>query len=255
MYTYTLEQFAQGRFDVFAENGTRAGSIIGGANNWTAEIGNKVVGRFKNKVKAAHAILKDRGIQGIYQQMRAIIESPNGLLQSYKDDFYVCDRQYIAAWHCATSLIWVVRKSGTHLFSLDLPLTKTEGEAILDAMHPNRTGSPWELYLVDVLDLKVKPITETVARKLIAQTPKYAIKDGAITSTGAEIAKFNISLSLGSDRQCDVTIDCLHEPSQRMIAVLQRMARIALHQAKNNYSIFASSTISVLFEKKKMFCR
>lgn len=253
---FTLEKFGEGRFDVLAENGMRAGSIVGGSDIWCAEVGNKVIGYLPNRTKAAEAIMKDRGIQGIYQQMQAIIESPKGLLQSYKDDFYLDDRKFIESWHCATSLIWVVRKSGTHIIALDMPFTKKEGEAILGAMHPDRTGSPWELYLVDVIDLKVKPVTETVARSLITRTPKFGIKNGFITSHGSDIAKIDMSLAQGYqqfDRRCNVTINCKNEPSIRTLAVLQRMAFIAVSLENNGDLFSAPATIAVFFEKKQLF--
>jgi hypothetical protein len=102
---YQLQQFASGRFDVLAENGMRAGSILGGAGSWCAEIGNRGVGYYETQDLAARAILQDQGITGIFDQMKAIIESGKLLQKAYSDDFSVNDQSYVKEWACATNLL------------------------------------------------------------------------------------------------------------------------------------------------------
>ncbi|NEX60220.1 hypothetical protein [Noviherbaspirillum galbum] len=89
---YKLEKFATGRFDVPAENGSRMGAITGGGTGehaaWCAEIGNKVVGYFPTRPRAATAIMEARGVKGLFAQMQAIVEAPDGILKNYLDDFF-----------------------------------------------------------------------------------------------------------------------------------------------------------------------
>lgn len=56
---YTLDKFATGRYDVRLPSGMRAGSIIGGAGTWCAEIGNKSLGYRATKALAAELILDE----------------------------------------------------------------------------------------------------------------------------------------------------------------------------------------------------
>lgn len=60
---YTLDCFASGRYDVLLPNGARAGSIIGGADTWAAEVGNQTLGYGKTKEKAAEKIMVNRGLR------------------------------------------------------------------------------------------------------------------------------------------------------------------------------------------------
>jgi hypothetical protein len=253
---FSLEKTSAGRFDVHAVNGSRAGAIIGGAGTWCAEVGNRVVGHFPTKEAAAEAILKDQGIEDIFVQMQAIIESPDGLLKRYKDDFYRHDRSFVDQWSCATSVLWVVRPSGTHTVPLDLPFTQREGVAVLDAVHPDYTGTPWALYHIDAISMKVKPITEANARSLVAQSPKYGLNNGFITSNGTAIA--SVTITPANDfksfvRRCYVTIKCNSEPSNRTLAILQRMAFFAVTQKEGGDRFSAPASIEIWFEKSRLY--
>lgn len=245
---YQLEQFATGRFDVRAENGARAGSILGGAGNWCAEVGNRVVGYYPTVDAAAKAILADRGIVGIYEQMTRIIQSTNRLQQAYFDDFSVHDLSFIGQWGGATSVLWVVRPLGTHLVALDMPMSSREGLAVLRAVHPDLTGTPWDLYIVDCETLQVKAISEAQAGELVLRPPKYGVTDESFTAYGKSIATVRRSHAYGEAgvaRKSHLTIDCTEEPSKQRLVVLKRLAFFAgTSDVGGGYGAAASITIN-----------
>jgi hypothetical protein len=255
---FKLEQFASGRFAVLAENGSRMGSIIGGGTgshaSWGAEIGSKVLGYFATKPKAATAILEARGVKGLYAQMKAIVEGPDSILESYKDDFYKVDKEVMEGWKCATGMLWVVRKNGTNLVQLDSPFTEREGLAILDALNPTLTGQGWQLWHVDITDLKVKSITEAAARDLVRRKPIYDVQDTFITCWGKTIAE--IKTKQVQSRRYELTsaleIHCEREPDEKTLAILPRCGFHYLQ--KQQRSMFATAaSMSVYFGKKRLF--
>lgn len=253
---YQLEKFATGRFDVRAENGMRVGSIIGGGEKWCAEIGNRVLGYHSSTDEAARAILADQGIVGIYEQMAEIIHSKKMLHDSYFDDFKLHDRRCIEEYGCATNHLWVIRPTGTHLVQLDLPFSQREGEAVLNAVHPDLTGQPWDLYLIDAIKLKVLPISEAQARQLVAQSPKYRVEGTKITFHRTPIATISLTPlhSLASvGRRCQVRIDCETEPSTQQLALLKRLAFFAGTPIGNGNEYGAAATIEIRFDGKLLY--
>jgi hypothetical protein len=255
---FKLEQFASGRFDVLAENGSRMGSIIGGGTgshtSWGAEIGSRVVGYFSTKPKAATAILEARGVKGLYEQMKDIVEGPDSILESYKDDFYKVDKEVMEGWKCATGMLWVVRKNGTNLVQLDSPFTEREGMAILEALHPSLTGQQWQLHHVDVTDLKVKSITETAARDLVRRKPIYDVQNTYITWWGKTIAEIRTTQvqSRHYGLTCALEIHCESEPDEKTLAILPRCGFHYLQQQQR--SMFATAaSVSVYFGKKRLY--
>lgn len=253
---FQLQQFAAGRFDVCTENGMRAGSILGGDGHWCAEIGNRVIGYFPTQEQAAKAILVDRGIVGLYEQMARINESSGRLKQNFFDDFVVHDKRAIEEWGGATSMLWIVREHSTHLVALDLPLTKREGTATLRAMHPDLTGRPWDLYLVDADTLKVKSITEAQADELVQRPPKYAVGEDAIMSYGRKIAAVRRSFSfrnMAAGNRCNVLIECESEPSKQRLAILKRLAFYAASPDGSGGSFGAAAGICIRFETTTLY--
>lgn len=248
---FELEKFAEGRYDVLAENGTRAGSILGGASNWTAEVGNRVVGRFPTQSDAAEAIMKDRGIKGIFDQMAAFIESGNLLHESHGDQFYKFDRNFVDHWKCATSFLWIVRRTGTNIIALDLPSTQREATAFTDAYRDDEGN--YKVYLVDANALTVKAIDTPAAINLANQPPKFKVKDGCIASYGTTIASVTLTGAIGRqqfDRRCHVKIDCVDEPSKRILAVLQQLAFTAILES-GKFS--APESIEIFYGKLRLY--
>lgn len=253
---FQLEQFANGRFDVLTENGMRAGSILGAAGNWCAEVGNRVVGYFKTQEDAARSILDQRGIKGIFDQMTAIIEAGKLLDEAYADDFYVSDRKFVKEWACATNLLWIVRPFGTHIVQLDLPTSKREGSAVLDGVHPEITGRPWQIYLVDAAALKVTPISEAQARHMVAQTPRYGYRNGSITFMDKPVAAVKLSLKPGHasfDRRCLVTATCIEEPGRQRLQAISRLAFHAATPSANEGAFCAPAEIAIFYGRKRLY--
>lgn len=251
---YHLEIIASGRYDVRTENGLRVGALIGATGNWCAEVGNRVVGYFDTQDDAAKAILKDRGIKGIFEQMTEIIQSERTFKEDRFQDFDRHDRNYISQWACATNLIWIVRPYATHMVALDLATSQREGTAVLNAVNPDITGLPWKLYLINADKLKVEPITEEKARTLVAEPPKYGISGGAITSFGNPIAHVSFSQAHGYqsfDRRCHIKVNCITEPSKRELQAIIRMAYIASSSGYANEGTPVS--LSVFFGNARLY--
>lgn len=253
---YQLEETGSGRYDVRAENGIRAGSIIGGERKWCAEIGNRVVGYYPTTGEAAEAILKDRGIVGVYQQMAEIIKSTKLLQRAHFADFATSDRRIIEEYGCATNHLWVVHPTGTHLVQLGLPLSQREGEAVLNAFHPDFTGKPWNLYLIDAITLKVLPLVEAQARQWVAQRPQYLIEGTNLTAHGTPIATISRTpfQGLGAvGRRCHIRIDCAVDPSTQRLAVIKRLAFYAGIPCGSDNAFGTAATVEVRFGGKKLY--
>lgn len=223
---YMLEKFAEGRFDVLAENGMRAGSIIGGHDQFAAEIGNRTIGRFTNKGKAAEAILEHAGITGIFDQMSMIAKTSPVVAEVHRRDLMTFDRSEIEAWKCATSSLWAIHRAGTSLIHLDLPQSRRHALAVLDAFTPGSNDSGWSLYLIDVNDLKVKPITESSARRLVSESPLFQLDGNEVRFAGVVVATLDMSEAVpASAGKCKVTIHCATPPADRRLTVLREIAR------------------------------
>ena len=252
---YRFEQFATGRFDVIAINGMRAGSIIGGKQCWQAEIGQKVIGtQYKSKVAAANAVMVANGYRGFFEQMQEILEANPDMLQHYKDDFYKIDREILEAWQCATDMLWFVRKSGTDLIELDCGFSESSGAAVLQGFDPAITGAPLHIFHLDSKSMKVKPVTAVQARRMLAETPTYDVKNDFITRYGKSIAKVEFAnVPIGHLKQgVAVTVRCEEEPSPRTLLLIRRLAAHA--QVKREHSLFAKHhSLEVLFGKKRLF--
>ncbi|NEX60222.1 hypothetical protein [Noviherbaspirillum galbum] len=154
-------------------------------------------------------------------------------------------------WKCATGMLWVVRPNGTNLVQLDSRFTAREGMAILEAMHPDRTGAPWQLWHVDVTDLKVKPITEGQARDLVKRTPLYDVKNNFVTCWGKAIAEIRTrQVPTGPwEMGTGLEIHCEAEPDEKTLAVLPRCASYYLQQ--QHKSLFtAAASVEVFFWKE-----
>lgn len=224
---FSIQKIGLGRYDVLAENGMRAGSILGIDGAWSAEIGDEVVGDFSTRETAAMAVLNSKGIRGIFDQMRAIIESEPELLTENRHKFYVQDQALIAGYKCATDILWIVHQTGTCAIPLDLPISKKEAAKAMFQHHPEQSGNPWKLYLIDCGDLQVKEIAEQVAHARLQNSPKYQFLGRKIVYGRKTIATVRITQPAGyiaADRKCAVQIECDHDPSPQMTAMLSRLA-------------------------------
>lgn len=227
-YSYRMEDVAQGRFDVHAENGMRVGHVIGGNGQWTAEVGNKVVGQFSAKEACAEAILDHRGVVSIKAQMAAIIEARTTMQKDAKQDFYVEDVRFLDKWHCATNLIWIVKDGSTQLQALDCPFSADTIHEVLEISCPENQSSNCTIYLIDFDTLKVKEVTEENVRSMVFYSPKYDLQGNKVKRYGEVIAEILVAPShergQGGVRLCHVTMQCLKEPSAGTTAVLGGLA-------------------------------
>lgn len=223
---HQLEQFADGRYDVLAENVMRAGAIIGAKDHYCAEAGRKSIGRYPSKKQAANAVLEHAGITGLVQQMSAILAQKNNTTIAHRNDFTMFDTGDIEEWKCATNLLWVIHRAGTSLVHLDLPLSERQALAVLDAFTPGPQQSGWALYLVNVDNLKVTPLTEGGARNLVRATPRYKFDGTKIVSYGRVIADVEVKKeSSESKNKCVIQVRSTEEPDKQRIKVLAELGR------------------------------
>lgn len=224
---YSIQNKGLGRYDVLAENGMRAGSILGINGAWSAEIGNEVVGDFSTRDSAAMAVLSSKGIKGIFDQMCAIIESEPDLLIENRHKFYVQDQALIASYKCATDILWIVHQSGTCTIPLDLPISRKDAAKAMYQHNPTTSGKPWKLFLIDCVRLQVEEITEQAAQARLTNSPKYQFAGKKIVSGRLTIATVRMTQPAGyvaADRKCNVKVECDVDPSPQMTAMLSRLA-------------------------------
>ncbi len=232
---YTLEKFAEGRYDVRLDNGSRAGSIIGGKSTWQAEIGQRVLdSQYKSRKLAAEAILADAKIVPIWEQMRRIVERPDALLVAYKNDFYVHDKNALLAWKSAADLIWIVRESGTDLIPLDMPKSKRDVTDMIDCRV--RSGGPYEVYHIDQGATKVRRITNEKALELARRGPSWEVhaakdsmgnvRNGSMSRNGTIVADFSAKsvAVFGRGYAGEIEVLCRSEPSEKTLAILNHLA-------------------------------
>lgn len=255
-YAYTLDNFAQGRFDVRAENGMRVGHIIGGNGTWAAEVGDKVLGHFKKKESCAEAILAHKGIVSIKAQMESIIVRRVGMQTDAKQDFFVEDVRFIDNWHCATNLIWAVADNCTQLHPLDLPQSADEIFETLDKYCPEGEKQQCTLYLVDFDKLQVQSVTVLQVRSMLFTSPKYQVHQDVVKLYSNVLARISVRAAFergyGNAALCHVTLECEHEPSAGSVAVL---AGIAFKYVRNdeNKRFAAPKTVEVRYAGKTLY--
>lgn len=229
---YQLEKFADGRFNVLAENGMRAGEIIGGNDHYCAEAGRQTIGWFPNKKLAASAVLEHKGITGLVQQMSSILSNCSIATGAHRRDLLAFDRAYINDWKCATNSLWIIHRAGTSLIHLDLPLSARQALSVIDAFTPGAQQSEWGLYLVDVNSLKVLRLSEAEARKIASERPRYQFDGSKILSYGQAVA--DLHFKDGSDvlkNKCTVHIRASGEPDKQRVTMLSELGRqyFAIH--------------------------
>lgn len=255
-YAFTLENFAQGRFDVFAENGMRVGHIIGGNGTWAAEVGNKVLGHYGNTQSCAEAILSHKGIVSIKAQMELIIARHPTMKRDAKQDFYVEDVRFIDNWHCATNLIWIVTDNCTQLHALDLPQSADDVFESLDKYCPEGCKQECQIYLVDFDKLQVTPITEHQARSMVFTSPKYQLHQDVVKLYADVLARISMraahELGYGNARRCHVTVECEIEPSAGSVAVLAGMVFKYVRDDESK-RFAAPKTVEVRYAGKKLY--
>ena len=224
---FHLEEFASGRYDVLAENGRRAGSIIGGNARYAAEIGSRTLGWYSSKKQAATVVLEHAGITGLFQQMHAILARTAGADATHHAHLLDFDRLSMHDWQCATDSLWAIHRSGTSLIHLDLPLSNRQTTSVLDAFTSRSANQVWQLYHIDVNALLVKPLTEAAARMRISQPALYQLAGNCVCHAAQEIAEINVIPR--ANGACAIRLSCNNEPSSKRMVILKEIARQYWH--------------------------
>lgn len=126
----------------------------------------------------------------MFDAMKAIVDSPDCRLQHYRDDFFKCDRGYLARTHATGRYVWVLRNSGTHL--IQIGAHERNYEELDAALHAG--GNACDIYLIDSARVSVTKIDAAKARE-IGKRLDYVTRNGVVSKDGRAIACIEITLT------------------------------------------------------------
>lgn len=148
------------------------------------------------RTSASSAAENDFGIvltgraRTVFDAMKAIVESSGCRLEHYRDDFFKCDRGFLARTHATGRYIWVIRNSGTHL--VQIGAHERNYDELDAALHAG--GNACDIYLIDSGRVSVTKIDAAKAREL-GKRLDYVTRNGVVTKDGRAIACFEITLT------------------------------------------------------------
>jgi hypothetical protein len=159
----------------------------------------------------------------VFSLMRPVIDSPQSRLTSYRNDFYVHDRNYLRSTHATGQYLWIVREQGTELRKLGLH--KAENDWLHAAMD---VSSARDMYLVDADRMTISNVLDDAHANQLMDGFRYATRDGAVSKDGVPLVHMKTDMVSRGDggRAAAVTVTSLQEIPHSELAALLHLAQI-----------------------------